>query len=677
MYLNVQLLSDICTAGGTHIDKGMYQGNLESAISTSKHHRVNQACPNAKAWKQWRRALKLLFCTPSRQLRTPLGGWFFTAKSLRRQWPVYYEPNENQVYCTTPEGYTQHSMLQYDYDSEPITTVLNLPATASPCDYTLRPNTISMNRYIDVTLPPDPPSPDTLETLIPTLEPWESHLFDTLDLLESEHDVWQALCNDTCLLVSDGSAHNSSGSFGWVLATQAGHRLVQCSGPAFGRKVTSFRAEGYGLLSATRFLLRMQEIYGTPDEILATHEVICDNQSFIQVNIKYTKYDKIFPNSTMASEWDIIAEIRQTHHDIPVNKPTFHHVKGHQDNDTPYEELPLRAQLNVDADQLAEDWLNTHPEFDHRKVPVLPTSGCQLNGLDGTITYNMKQATRQARTIPALGNKLMEKYDWDSQTIEDIAWNSHGRAIRRMDQHRVSLIKYLHRILPVGHLVHKYNIKYPQECPACNHHDETFDHFMECPARRQARQKWYQAVFQYTVKHPTAPSIQQLLLSAMKQVLEPSDNHNLLIDDSVAAIAACQQAIGWKQILFGRFSSSWEIYHNNYLGTGQTARRNGTTWLTGLIHVIFQQWWLYWEGRNQDRHGKDIQSQAEAKKRQAIREVTQLYDTYHGNIMPEHEWLLQIPLLQRIIQPTYALRQWITTWEPVLEMSYKTRLETG
>jgi hypothetical protein len=55
--------------------------------------------------------------------------------------------------------------------------------------------------------------------------------------------------------VSDGSAFdNKSMSFGWIMSLPNGTRLATCAGPAHGSKKSSFCAEGYGLLSLTRFL---------------------------------------------------------------------------------------------------------------------------------------------------------------------------------------------------------------------------------------------------------------------------------------------------------------------------------------------------------------------------------------------------------------------------------------
>ena len=57
MYLNILVLSDITTAKGDYIDPLMFLGEAQPVITK---HRVNQAKPSAKAWKQWSRLLLML-----------------------------------------------------------------------------------------------------------------------------------------------------------------------------------------------------------------------------------------------------------------------------------------------------------------------------------------------------------------------------------------------------------------------------------------------------------------------------------------------------------------------------------------------------------------------------------------------------------------------------------------
>ena len=56
------------------------------------------------------------------------------------------------------------------------------------------------------------------------------------------------------LNISNRSTFNASMSFGWALSLPDGTCLATCSGPAYGAKQSSFRVEGYNLLSLVHFL---------------------------------------------------------------------------------------------------------------------------------------------------------------------------------------------------------------------------------------------------------------------------------------------------------------------------------------------------------------------------------------------------------------------------------------
>ena len=96
------------------------------------------------------------------------------------------------------------------------------------------------------------------------LPEWDRTLFDGLILVDSCYKILERLKSALeladaageapyTLFVSDGSAGNDSMSFGWVLCMQNDITLARCSGPAPGHE-SSFRSEGYSMLSAVRFL---------------------------------------------------------------------------------------------------------------------------------------------------------------------------------------------------------------------------------------------------------------------------------------------------------------------------------------------------------------------------------------------------------------------------------------
>jgi hypothetical protein len=51
------------------------------------------------------------------------------------------------------------------------------------------------------------------------------------------------------------------------------------------------------------------------------------------------------------AEWDLLVEIQDALKEMPGIDLIY--VKSHQDDQVPYDRLPLMAQLNVDADKLA------------------------------------------------------------------------------------------------------------------------------------------------------------------------------------------------------------------------------------------------------------------------------------------------------------------------------------
>jgi hypothetical protein len=142
-------------------------------------------------------------------------------------------------------------------------------------------------------------------------------------------------------------------------------------------------------------------------------------------------------------------------------------------------------------------------------------------------------------------------------------------------------------------------------------------------------------------------------------------------------VADAQASIGWHQLFFGRFSSSWSQVQDDHLGTRKTKRNNGRTWLTKIIDTLFKAWWQLWDLRNSDRHGRDHRTTIQANTRQGILELTQLYES-HQETAPAHlQHLFTIPLITRMQGNIATIRQWINRWKPILERSYETELETG
>eukprot|EP00957_Ditylum_brightwellii_P104058 7927543-Ditylum_brightwellii.AAC.1 len=77
------------------------------------------------------------------------------------------------------------------------------------------------------------------------------------------------------VVVTDGSAGEIDMSFGWKMCTMNGDIIAEQAGPAFGQ-ASSFRAEGYGVLSALSFFCHAME-YMTSTTALA-FQMYLDNE---------------------------------------------------------------------------------------------------------------------------------------------------------------------------------------------------------------------------------------------------------------------------------------------------------------------------------------------------------------------------------------------------------------
>jgi hypothetical protein len=132
LYLNVLLVSDVCSANGTEIDPEAYQGS-QPAVTTK--FKVNQKRPDNRSWMEWRR---LMYIPADRskhhRLQQPLGKWLVSTDKLRKKWTHLHDGTSEKLFFSIPMGYTQHSKSNIDFDEEPDQDNPIVPVHAVPVD---------------------------------------------------------------------------------------------------------------------------------------------------------------------------------------------------------------------------------------------------------------------------------------------------------------------------------------------------------------------------------------------------------------------------------------------------------------------------------------------------------------------------------------------------------------
>ena len=127
-----------------------------------------------------------------------------------------------------------------------------------------------------------------------------------------------------------------------------------------------------------------------------------------------------------------------------------------------------------------------------------------------------------------------------------------------------------------------------------------------------------------------------------------------------------QNHIGWLNFLRGRLSFQWHHQQGRYSSQFSDAEHiDSRGWATSLIKTIWHEWFLMWEDQNQDWHGRDETTRAEADKSQAQREISQLYEWRHF-ISSDNAHIFTVPLYTMLTKQTHQIIHWRNQWKDII-----------
>ena len=669
LYLKVATISDITMPDGKTIDPSFEAGEPSLFTPTSNLLWPYQVRPPESAWKLWKRAY-FIWSNEDGVLQQPLGRWTVPPSKQRMKWTFYVDEDSNSLYHRTDEGVRAHFASNddmypcnsYDYD--------DIPDTANPVHAVEEDSKWKVTHPYFNQVPPAPATNNvTFEDYLQSLDSWETNLFLQYHTDSSYTDIIEHL-RSTPRAASDGSVWKPhAGAFGWILRIP-NDTSVQCASPAYGYKISSYRAEAYGILSYLRFLYRLHEYWGVSN--FPRCSLLCDNLSLVNRLSKdkpppppehddvdhldddspylpfLTTPPKYSDEAVLTSEWDIISMIRKTLHDLSSNgtRVLFEHIKSHQDNNTEYVDLSPKAQLNVDADRIATEY-QEGCTLDRTKAPRLPTAQVQLQLNDregfegGTVTHNFKSAIRFAESAPTLRKYIIKRNEWPTAVFDEMVdWEAHSQALSRNNHHRVHIIKLIHDILPTNHIARYFVTGREPHCPSCDCEREERDHVFQCPhpARATWRRTALQEIRKVCTRVSTSPGLLDLLLDSLEALFQGTIINQDNYDPRYHLLIAQQQAIGWRQMFSGRFSKEWaKLQHEHLVSQNlSTQTQNGTTWLVQVISSIWTQWMKVWDIRNKVIHGHDNTTREQAKRRILKIQLEEIY-ALRDQVCPHHE----------------------------------------
>eukprot|EP00957_Ditylum_brightwellii_P032238 2443086-Ditylum_brightwellii.AAC.8 len=162
--------------------------------------------------------------------------------------------------------------------------------------------------------------------------------------------------------------------------------------------------EGYRLLSVTPFHYHAQNYTGI--KCSCALKIYIDNKGIVTHIKNQIMYTFDYPFNTLKPDWDNIAQFAEY---LCSYGPNLHisHIKSHQENNTPYEELNLPAKLHVDADTLATTYQIQYGTSNVH-IPCLGCNAMQLMHAKGTITSHYVKTIHDIATAEPLVDHIKE-----------------------------------------------------------------------------------------------------------------------------------------------------------------------------------------------------------------------------------------------------------------------------
>jgi hypothetical protein len=167
-------------------------------------------------------------------------------------------------------------------------------------------------------------------------------------------EMARALEHGNITAVTEGSyfpeRDKTRGAAAWVLECQDSGARIECALRSPGIIANAYRSELSGMYAILVYINALVTVYKVQS---GRATIGCDNK--VALEKSETEDRKI---RLVLKHSDVIRAIQLFRHNIPTSiRLTFVHVRGHQDKNVHFRDLPRIAQLNVQMDTMAKAFL--------------------------------------------------------------------------------------------------------------------------------------------------------------------------------------------------------------------------------------------------------------------------------------------------------------------------------
>jgi hypothetical protein len=651
LYLQITTLAEISNDLGTHLLQCAITGETTTAgkptiwtYSTSTIKWPYQLRPPPVAWKFWKSYLKQFTTqTPSKQLLSPLGDWLPSCR-LQRQW-TFLQSDNTIFQATTNNTYRVYNSIQtrarkiqtFQFSHHHTGTIQGRVHPIIPIEH----NTLQIRASRKTTTQ----QVNNPVTTLPTS--------NNSEYTKLHEYILSSQAESTIYIASDGGLLYDKATYGGIINTND-TTIWEIKGSITPQaQLSSLTAEAYGCYYTIDKLFQEIGIVSLKNKHII---LICDSKSLLSRLHSLVHYP-ITPTTCLTPEYEVISSIASLLKQLPSF--TLEHIKSHQTGILSHEAL-----LNSKCDELATEARSMRPPT--TKIPILPQSRATFTINDSQVSSQYIHQIRSAALSQDLREYYMEKYQWCNNTIDLIQWKCHGRALLSLHgRHQKTMLQFIHKWLPINTSYSLQAIGTGKLCPYCKSCDETHEHFLTC-THPHCNSLWIdeaEQIHQHINQQISDPILLKLLhLAITEWRTQKSPPVPAFIPPAYHQLFKSQSAIGWNQIVNGRFSTDWITIHDQNPAT----RSTGETWLIITIKALFQSVIRIWKARCNMNHGIDTES----KRAQALLRlqpiVQQLYEQKNKLELPDQR-IFSKSIDSLLEAPASIIENWIYKAKPLVK----------
>jgi hypothetical protein len=636
LFLQVTYLSDISNDNGTSILQEAVKGICNSKgqpklwnISRSKLTWPRQPRPSTAAWNKWKTYLQAI-TSPTFRINPPLGHWTSTAHD-QRTW--HYTRYINLIYNTSSTriiSFVEQSSRTRNrhFSLDPLHDPVQWNTSFIPVVPHFITDTKISCHSTQTTMVEHRPT-NTLPSLTYKVQYCREHHPD------SHQQQIQSLSNIS-IVYKVNSTNRKTTTTALISLDNEPYATTSFMVPNH-RHNTNLSFQAYGCVIPLLFC----------STILPKSTQECDIILFCNTKQIYTKLHQTqcthttSPTHCYSPEWDLLSTITRITKRFKTNK-ILDTTKRHPNYDQQH------SWLQEIENQILEDkWQQMSSTYD---TP-------QLTICNQRVPSDYTSAIRDAHTAPEIDEYYSSKYKWDHQTINQIMWNQHGKALTSLPKRMgKTIIQFNHEWLPVNTSYSTNATGTGRLCPFCSTCEEDQNHFLQCNHPTLTDQ-WANAGRNIKTKLTTYDKeihhhlILLLSLAVTDWRTNPVPTTPTFLAPQFHQLFQSQSKIGWNHILKGRFSKQWRHHM-------RPDRERALQWVTFAIKTIWYQVYSVWKTRCQIQHG----TTADEKTKRALLYLTpKVHDLYNQSSTLQHteQYMFETPVENILLQPIGTIKTWI------------------